>query len=149
MTSRSGSKNSARSGRRDERRPHLQSDTPLAAHPGTSQERGAAASPLSDRMTAGTNFEALASSAGTGRRPGQFLFAGRRGPGSGLTTRQYSRLVGELVASIGLDPLTFGMHSLRRTRANDLTSDRQSTCRSAASRPHQDREYHSLPRRRD
>ena len=53
----------------------------------------------------------------TGRRPGQFLFAGRRGPESGLTTRQYARLVGEWVASIGLDPLKFGTHSLRRTKA--------------------------------
>ena len=53
----------------------------------------------------------------TRRRPGQFLFAGRRGPDSGLTTRQYSRLVGEWVASIGLDPLKFGTHSLRRTKA--------------------------------
>lgn len=53
----------------------------------------------------------------TGRRPGQFLFAGRRGPDSGLTTRQYARLVGEWVASIGLDPLKFGTHSLRRTKA--------------------------------
>jgi len=31
----------------------------------------------------------------TGRRVGQFLFSGRRGPDSGLTTRQYARLVGE------------------------------------------------------
>jgi hypothetical protein len=31
----------------------------------------------------------------TGRRCGQFLFPGRRGPDSGLTTRQYVRLVGE------------------------------------------------------
>jgi integrase len=34
-----------------------------------------------------------------------------------LTTRQYARLVGELIASIGLDPLKFGTHSLRRTKA--------------------------------
>ena len=53
----------------------------------------------------------------TGRRPGQFLFEGRRGPDSRLTTRQYARLVGEWVASIGLDPLKFGTHSLRRTKA--------------------------------
>ena len=52
-----------------------------------------------------------------GRRPGQFLFAGRRGADSGLTTRQYARLVGEWIASIGLDPLKFGTHSLRRTKA--------------------------------
>ncbi len=53
----------------------------------------------------------------TGRQPGQFLFRGRRGPDSGLTTRQYARLVGEWIASIGLDPLKFGTHSLRRTKA--------------------------------
>ena len=52
-----------------------------------------------------------------GRRPGQFLFAGRRGVDSGLTTRQYARLVGEWIAGIGLDPLKFGTHSLRRTKA--------------------------------
>jgi integrase len=52
-----------------------------------------------------------------GRRAGQFLFAGRRGGDSGLTTRQYARLVGEWIASIGLDPLKFGTHSLRRTKA--------------------------------
>ena len=52
-----------------------------------------------------------------GRRSGQFLFAGRRGVDSGLTTRQYARLVGEWIAGIGLDPLKFGTHSLRRTKA--------------------------------
>lgn len=52
----------------------------------------------------------------TGRKPGQFLFAGRGGQG-GLTTRQYARLVQEWVASIGLDPAKFGTHSLRRTKA--------------------------------
>ena len=34
-----------------------------------------------------------------------------------LTTRQYARLVSEWVASIGLDPLLYGTHSLRRTKA--------------------------------
>ncbi|WBT37824.1 tyrosine-type recombinase/integrase [Hyphomicrobium sp. DMF-1] len=55
----------------------------------------------------------------TGRKSGQFLFAGR-GDGDrahGLTTRQYARLVHEWVASIGLDPAKFGTHSLRRTKA--------------------------------
>jgi integrase len=52
-----------------------------------------------------------------GRGPGQFLFAGRRGETRSLTTRQYARLVGEWIASIGLDPLKFGTHSLRRTKA--------------------------------
>jgi integrase len=52
----------------------------------------------------------------TNRKPGEFLFAGR-GDRRGLTTRQYARLVDQWVASIGLDPLKFGTHSLRRTKA--------------------------------
>lgn len=52
----------------------------------------------------------------TGRKPGQVLFCGRD-PSRGLTTRQYARLVNDWVASIGLDPLRFGTHSLRRTKA--------------------------------
>ncbi len=52
----------------------------------------------------------------TGRKSGQFLFAGR-GDRVRLTTRQYARLVQEWVASIGLDPAKFGTHSLRRTKA--------------------------------
>ena len=51
------------------------------------------------------------------KKPGQNLFTGRRGPGMALTTRQYARLVSEWVASIGVDPLPFGTHSLRRTKA--------------------------------
>ena len=52
-----------------------------------------------------------------GRKPGQFLFAGRGDGTRALTTRQYARLVQEWVASIGLDPGKFGTHSLRRTKA--------------------------------
>ena len=52
----------------------------------------------------------------SGRKAGQFLFAGR-GDRGGLTTRQYARLVQEWVASIGLDAAKFGTHSLRRTKA--------------------------------
>src|SRR5215510_83806 len=52
----------------------------------------------------------------TWKKPDEFLFAGR-GDGRGLTTRQYARLVGQWVARIGLDPLKFGTHSLRRTKA--------------------------------
>jgi integrase len=53
----------------------------------------------------------------SGRRPGQFLFAGRRGPDEHLTTRQYARLVSEWVSGIGLDPLKYATHSMRRTKA--------------------------------
>ena len=52
-----------------------------------------------------------------GKKPGEFLFTGRRGPGQCVTARQYARLVSEWIASIGLDPHLFGTHSLRRTKA--------------------------------
>ena len=51
------------------------------------------------------------------KRPGEYLFPGRKGKGSSLTTRQYARLVSQWMASIGLDPSRFGTHSLRRTKA--------------------------------
>ena len=51
------------------------------------------------------------------RRPDDFLFTGRRGPQTNITTRQYTRLVSEWVGSVGLDPRLFGTHSLRRTKA--------------------------------
>jgi integrase len=54
---------------------------------------------------------------GAKRKTSGFLFAGRRGPNEGMTTRQYARLVSDWVASIGLDPRLFGTHSLRRTKA--------------------------------
>jgi integrase len=53
----------------------------------------------------------------TTRKAGDFLFAGRGKSRRGLTTRQYARLVGTWISSIGLDPLKFGTHSLRRTKA--------------------------------
>lgn len=49
--------------------------------------------------------------------PGDFLFSGRRGRDSSLTTRQYARLVSQWIATIGLNPSLFGTHSLRRTKA--------------------------------
>ena len=53
----------------------------------------------------------------TGKKSGGFLFSGRGNPLHALTTRQYARLVGEWIASIWLDPLMYGTHSLRRTKA--------------------------------
>jgi integrase len=52
-----------------------------------------------------------------GKKPGEFLFAGRRSTKQSITTRQYARLVSEWAASIGLDAHIFGTHSLRRTKA--------------------------------
>jgi integrase len=53
----------------------------------------------------------------SGRKPGQCLFPGRRGPDQPLTTRQYARLVSEWISGIGLDPLKYATHSMRRTKA--------------------------------
>ena len=41
----------------------------------------------------------------------------RGGPDQHLTTRQYARLVSEGASSIGLDPLKYATHSMRRTTA--------------------------------
>jgi site-specific recombinase XerC len=53
----------------------------------------------------------------TGKKPGEDLFTGRRGPERSLTIRQYARLFSDWLAGIGLDPHLFGTHSLRRTEA--------------------------------
>ena len=51
------------------------------------------------------------------KEAGEYLFAGRRGNGRCLTTRQYARLVSKWVSLAGLDPSLFGTHSIRRTKA--------------------------------
>jgi integrase len=53
----------------------------------------------------------------SGKKPGEFLFAGRGDRDSCLTTRQYARLLARWLAGIGLDPSLFGTHSIRRTKA--------------------------------
>ena len=52
-----------------------------------------------------------------GKKRGEYLFSGKRSPSRSMTTRQYARLLGDWLASIGLDPKLFGTHSLRRTKA--------------------------------
>jgi|CXWL01.1.fsa_nt_gi integrase len=46
-----------------------------------------------------------------------FLFPSRLAASPRLSTRQYARLVQGWVKSIGLNPATYGTHSLRRTKA--------------------------------
>ncbi len=53
----------------------------------------------------------------TEKRPGDYLFPSRRFPGQTLTTRQYTRLVSDWTAGIGLDASFYGIHSLRQTKA--------------------------------
>src|SRR6266496_1342331 len=50
-------------------------------------------------------------------KPEQFLFPSRVSESPHLSTRQYARIVASWVTSIGLDPLAYGTHSLRRTKA--------------------------------
>src|ERR1700757_5396213 len=61
------------------------------------------------------------------KKPGDFLFTGRRGFGQCMTTRQYARLLSGWIASIGLDHKLFGTHSLRRTKAT-LIYRRTASC---------------------
>jgi integrase len=52
----------------------------------------------------------------TGKKPGDYLFSGRRF-GQRMSTRQYARLLSDWLIAIGLDPHVYGTHSLRRTKA--------------------------------
>ena len=49
-----------------------------------------------------------------------FLWPSRFHSPDHISTRQYARLVKELVASIGLEPSAFGTHSLRRTKVAQI-----------------------------
>ena len=46
-----------------------------------------------------------------------YLFPSRLADSPHLSTRQYARIVQGWVSSIGLNPTTYGTHSLRRTKA--------------------------------
>lgn len=49
-----------------------------------------------------------------------YLFQSRQKASAHLSTRQYARIVREWVASIGLNPSSYGTHSLRRTKAAQI-----------------------------
>jgi integrase len=66
---------------------------------------------------------------------GDYLFESRGRSDRCISTRQYSRLVSSWIAGIGLDPRLFGTHSLRRTKATDLSTDGKSPRRSTPARP--------------
>lgn len=53
-----------------------------------------------------------------GLLPTAHLFPSRIKGSPHLSTRQYARIVGRCVSAIGLDPATYGAHSLRRTKAS-------------------------------
>jgi len=49
-------------------------------------------------------------------KPDGYLFPSRVHASPHLGTRQYARMVDDWVAEIGLDPLAYGTHSIRRTK---------------------------------
>lgn len=49
---------------------------------------------------------------------GDYLFPSRIHVSPHITTRQYARIVGKWVASIGLNPNDYGTHSFKRTKAS-------------------------------
>lgn len=49
-----------------------------------------------------------------------YLFPSRIRKSQHLSTRQYSRMLSSWVAAIGLDPTSYGTHSIRRTKATLL-----------------------------
>jgi integrase len=51
-----------------------------------------------------------------GLRPGDPLFPSCMNRERPISTRQYARLVAKWVRSIGLDPLAYGTHTMRRTK---------------------------------
>ena len=51
---------------------------------------------------------------------GDSLFPSRFQSSPHLSTRQYARLVREWVSMIGLDPIRYGTHSMRRTKAAQI-----------------------------
>ncbi len=54
------------------------------------------------------------------RIPQDYLFRASDDSNRALTTRQYARLVAQWVSIIGLDPYSYGTHSLRRTKATQI-----------------------------
>ena len=73
--------------------------------------------PVKFELTEATRQSLDAYLKATGKQVGEFLFSGRRRPMGHLTTRQYARLVAEWISGIGLDPLKYATHSMRRTKA--------------------------------
>ncbi len=76
----------------------------------------------------------------------QYLFPSRIRALPHLSIRQYASLVREWVSAIGLDPSSYGTHSLRRTKA--VLTYRKTGCGSTSSRSQPGGQYSTLPRRR-
>jgi integrase len=73
--------------------------------------------PVQFEITGQTRDAIAAWIEGARLRDDQFLFPSRMRWSPHLSTRQYARIVKSWVTSIGLDPVGYGTHSLRRTKA--------------------------------
>jgi site-specific recombinase XerC len=73
--------------------------------------------PVQFEITEQTRDAVAAWVAAANLKPEQCLFPSRISTSPHLSTRQYSRIVGSWVASIGLDPAAYATHTLRRTKA--------------------------------
>jgi len=82
----------------------------------------------------------------TGKRQGEFLFTGRRGPDRSLTTRQYARLVSEWIGSIGWTRGYLGRIHCDAQSYIDLSADRQPEGCPALARAYQDRKHGPISR---
>src|SRR5258706_8591779 len=73
--------------------------------------------PVQFEITEQTSDAVAAWIAAAHLKPEQFLFPSRVSASPHVSTRQYSRIVGSWVNSIGLDTAAYGTHSMRRTKA--------------------------------
>jgi integrase len=73
--------------------------------------------PVQFEITEQTRESVLAWIRHQGLRVGDPLFPSRKEKSKSMGVRQYARLVDRWVSSIGLDPLAYGTHSMRRTKA--------------------------------
>ncbi len=73
--------------------------------------------PVQFELTEQTSDAVVAWIAAAHLKPEQYLLPSRMSESPHVSTRQYSRIVGGWVGAIGLDPATYGIHSLRRTKA--------------------------------
>ena len=84
-----------------------------------------------------------------GKKPGEFLFVGRRGQGQCMTTRQYARLVSRVDRQHRAGPAALRHPFASANQGDaDLPAHGQPAGRAAPARPHQDREHRQLPRHR-
>jgi integrase len=72
--------------------------------------------PVQFEITPGTRQSIAARITAAALKASDFLFPSRTQKSPHISTRQYARIVHHWVADIGLDPCSYGTHSMRRTK---------------------------------